>query len=449
MLLGRCLGLPLAWLASSCGGIVTADGTPAPGANSQPENARVGVDPTGPGGSGQAASPPTNRGDCEGNCEGQSSSLGGAGPATPVDEQGGASGETVAIVAADGRGTCFRDEAGLYCWGNNRNGQLGNGSMEPHAVPTRVHGSLDPDRLAVGYSFTCAIERGSLWCWGINQWGNLGMGELQDPETGAGGYDCLTTPGQVGSEMSWQRVDMGLLHTCGIASGALFCWGYNRQGQLGQGNSGWGVHDTPLSVGAFTDWQTLGLGRHHTCAIRQQALYCWGWSDSGQTGVGTTTDVEQPTRVGTDSDWDGVAGGESHTCGIRSGALYCWGANEEGALGLGDYDDRDRPARVGTSTDWDSVAAGARHTCGIRDGRLFCWGANAAGQLGVGDVESRALPAQVGPRQDWEAVALGFNHTCAIRARAPLCWGDNSDGQLGIGSFDEEPHPEPILVELH
>src|SRR5581483_811669 len=111
--------------------------------------------------------------------------------------------------------------------------------------------------------------------------------------------------------------------------------------------------------------------------------------------------------------WTTTSAGTSHTCGITTKKqLWCWGYNDEGELGLGNQIATNAPKRVGTAADWLTVAAGGDHTCGIRkDHSLWCWGDNASGELGVGDTVNRSVPTKVGSGLDWSALALGALHT--------------------------------------
>ena len=98
--------------------------------------------------------------------------------------------------------------------------------------------------------------------------------------------------------------------------------------------------------------------------------------------------------------WTQVAAGNVHTCGRHStGRLYCWGFNQEGQVGIGAYSPLvvPAPAQVaGSATDWNSVASGLRSSCArTRSGRLFCWGNDQYGTLGHGNEGSVPDPSEV------------------------------------------------------
>ena len=102
----------------------------------------------------------------------------------------------------------------------------------------------------------------------------------------------MTTPAPAG----WASVTVGYDHTCAIRTNrALWCWGLNDSGQLGLGyyTVGPGV-GTPqpqqVTSPAAAGWATITAGFAHTCAIRSGGrLWCWGWNDRGQLGIGSRT----------------------------------------------------------------------------------------------------------------------------------------------------------------
>lgn len=249
---------------------------------------------------------------------------------------------------------------------------------------------------------------------------------------------------------AWSELATGTRHSCGIYDGAMYCWGENVLGVLGQGTRDNEVYESPLPVGTDTDWSSVSSSGYHTCGIRGEGLlYCWGNGTAGQLGDGTTEISLVPTRVGLRTDWVQVSAGGDHTCGITAtGELYCWGSGRWGQLGQGRerHDYASAPLRVGSSTSWESVAAGAVNNCAIREsGSLYCWGNNAQLQVGIGYEDTSSFYPVYGPERvssrSYDSVGFGYRHACALTSGKIYCWGLNEDGQLGTGTTSREGTP--------
>ncbi|WP_437568166.1 protein kinase domain-containing protein [Sorangium sp. So ce542] len=345
------------------------------------------------------------------------------------------------------------------------------------ACAWKKRGCVAPPRpsrstIAVARAHTCSIERGALFCWGA-PWdpasrvadGRLGVSApVEDP---------VTSPLRVGAKRDWESISAGGGHTCAIdASGALYCWGRNADGELGVGDTAHRLE--PTRVGGGSAWLVVSAGDAHTCAIDQgDELYCWGRRDDGRLGDGAVGGAPRtaPTNVrGPRRRWRDVAAARDHTCAVDdSGALYCWGdmANGKigaasGCLGDSDHDIPDSPAGLRCRSEpshafpqecWTSVAASADFTCAI-DGEQHaqCWGDDSEGQLGRGVTG----PCTVRLRGHfWHFVSLsaGRRHACGIaaeRSRMPqlVCWGQGNRGQLGLDprSLIKDPSSEKRLL---
>jgi len=144
------------------------------------------------------------------------------------------------------------------------------------------------------------------------------------------------SPVQVGTATTWANVSTGDSHTCGVRTdGTLWCWGYNRLGQLGLGSEAW-TFTTPTQVGTATTWASVAAGYAHTCATRTNgSLWCWGDSSAGQLGLGSVAYSTTPAQVGTGTTWASVSTGYAHTCATRTDkSLWCWGDNGYGQVGI-------------------------------------------------------------------------------------------------------------------
>ncbi len=304
--------------------------------------------------------------------------------------------------------------------------------------------------VSVGGQHVCAItSEKALYCWGANDRGQLGDStEVNRP-----------TPTKVGAFSDWIHVSTGARHTCGIREDqSLWCWGDNGDGRLGNG-SAIGNNPSPQIVATQWDWEDVSAGASHTCGVRPNgSLYCWGDGTSGQVGTSGTSGT--PSRVGMDWDWRSVVASQGeHSCGLRDNdTLWCWGANDSGQLGYGsdEQDEQeeqmeqssDVPVQVGSETDWSDVVVGTRHSCGIRElGQLWCWGDNEFAQLGEDAEDEISPPVQIGEDFGWSfrQVSAGDMHTCALRSEQLYCWGANEYGQLGDDTGEDSD--EPVVVE--
>jgi alpha-tubulin suppressor-like RCC1 family protein len=364
--------------------------------------------------------------------------------AMPVSVSGLSSG--VAAIAAGGADTCALTTAGAaLCWGTNDDGQLGDGSGIDSATPVAVSGLSDGVvALSIGVLHTCALTAvGGVKCWGENGQGQLGDGSVVSSLVPVDVLDGATLAPLTGMA----AIAVAATHTCAMSpAGGLRCWGTNDFGQLGNGNSGTNAFSIlPAHVSGFADGiSKFDAGYRHTCAVTTAlGAKCWGSNEYGQLGDGTSTDRHTPVEVaGLRFGVETVAPGFFHTCAlIIDGAIRCWGLNDEGELGDGSQNSSGAPVPVadlgGVA---GAVAVGGFHSCAlINSGSVRCWGYNIHGQLGDGSMAPRRLtPVTVtGLSGEGVAIAAGYNHTCALtNGGAVQCWGRNDRDQLGNGSTE-------------
>lgn len=278
--------------------------------------------------------------------------------------------------------------------------------------------------VAAGGEHTCGIRgKGTLWCWGRNNYGQIGIGT-----TGADGLP----PTQVGARSDWVDVTGGGASTCAIrADRALYCWGLNHRGQVGDQTRT--VRAVPTRVPGPRTWRSVSMGFFHTCAVRtDDSLWCWGDNSAGQLGRGTTKQSLQRRKVA--GRWSTVSAGGWTTCATKvNGSLWCWGRNLFGQLGIGSYADRSRPTRVGTATSWRQVEVSWTHACArTTGGTVRCWGRNTQGQLGTGGTAGSTTPRLVVGSHRATSIGVAEGTSCLVDAGGALwCWGDNRYGQTG------------------
>jgi alpha-tubulin suppressor-like RCC1 family protein len=311
----------------------------------------------------------------------------------PTAVRGSAAGAFRAVSGGAAAHCATQPSGSVFCWGSNDRGELAQGDRNARTTPARVALPSAAHDVAGRFDSFCAqLEDGRLECWGQNDEGQMGQSDAQ------GSKDALL-PVQVETATDWVSVSTGQGHVCGIrGSGALYCWGRNTDGELGQGSGASVQIRTPTLVPGIQDWLAVAAGQNHTCGLRAPGrLYCFGSGVDGQLAVSPRTSSDVPLQVGDATDFRAVSTDTFHGCGIRGqGELYCWGRNAEGQLGTGDTRDRDTPTRIGDSSDWADVSVGRFHTCARRtDGSAWCTGANDSGQLGTADTERRNVLSPV------------------------------------------------------
>lgn len=204
----------------------------------------------------------------------------------------------VTSIAAGAAYTCAGTIRGeVMCWGNNELGQLGDGSDAPsRGTPDVVSGLTDGiTALAAKGGHSCIINgSGGIQCWGQNKYGQLGDGTAKDQ----------FTPVKVtGLDGAVSIIAAGWNQSCGVlAGGVLNCWGWNYYGQLGDDSIVSRLQ--PVSVKGLTG-KTIAVdgGGGHTCALMGDGtVYCWGFNKSGQLGDHTNLDSSLPVKV------DGITG---------------------------------------------------------------------------------------------------------------------------------------------
>lgn len=240
------------------------------------------------------------------------------------------------------------------------------------------------------------------------------------------------------------------------AAGSLRAWGDDLAGELGDGGSV--SRSTPVAVllPIRTSVTAVAAGGRHTLAVtRAGELLSWGYNFDGQLGDGTTANRLTPVRVilPGGAKAAAVAAGSNHSLAVTTtGKVYAWGSNEYGQLGDGTTRDRHRPVAVRLPAGARVVAAGACYNYSVAltsAGQVLAWGHNRSGQLGDGSRRSSDVPVPVRlpAGVTVTAIAAGGYQTLALTSTGTvLAWGDGGNGQLGDGQMRSSDVPVRVKI---
>lgn len=370
-------------------------------------------------------------------------------------------------------GISFRGK--IYCWGRNEHGQLGQGDITNRILPSLIDTSLIVGqrtfkKIAGGTTHTCAMGvSGETYCWGS---GNAG-------KRGDGTFNTVNRPqlkvdtSAISNFTGFKEMSAGGTITCAVTTdGKGYCWGYNADGELGDGsNTNSYIPKLVNTTGiiGFTGFKKIYAGPNNSsCALSTDGeAYCWGLGTLGQLGNGINANSNIPVKVDRSaltgqSKFKDIAVGNTHACALSIDAqVYCWGQAGQGRLGNGTTTpDRNKPVLVVTSgisnfKGFTQLALGNGHSCALeQSGRVFCWGLGTSSQLGNGANVNSTLPVMVDTSllanfSGFKSIRSLQHSTCGLSVEGNLfCWGVNTYSQLGDGGTVNQNRPVIVNVSV-
>lgn len=382
------------------------------------------------------------------------------------------------VVSGTFRHFCALVDGTAWCWGENGQSQLGDGTATHRSSAVQVLRSPDTPltgvlQIAPGEHHTCArLDDGSVVCWGSNEYGQLGIGDADTSTHPYAETAAVNLPEPT-------EIAAGGDHTCALLGDeSVRCWGRGISGELGDdGNTSRSAPGLPVEKEEMTLRSSrVTAGRYHSCFIDDGGrVACTGWNEDGQSGQRTGEPPEEAcgysnadevsredgSQLGLAAD---VSAGFRHTCAIVDEAVYCFGHARCGQLGNDDATScADAPMDDGScleatlrlfpvrallpaSCNPVRIALGYSHSCALcADRTVQCWGSGARGRLGRGTIEQEPAPVQVLNLDAVVSLATGAESSCAVAADDTIhCWGSAEFGQLGDGTG-----PDPDNTELY
>jgi alpha-tubulin suppressor-like RCC1 family protein len=330
----------------------------------------------------------------------------------------------------------------VYCWGDNANGKLGDGTETSRHKPVRVATELLFRQVSAGTQTTCGVTTAyRVYCWGHNGQGTLGNGTT---------IHHSTTPVAAAGGRQFRQVETKNFHTCavGVADSRAYCWGWNAEGQLGDGTTT--DRTVPVAVTGTLQFREVRTGSEHTCGVTtDDRAFCWGLNRQGQ--LGDRTEVRRRTKPALVADghrFRQLAAGDYHNCAVRTdNRAFCWGNGTAGQIGNGKTYLSFWPRPVSGGLFFDRVTGGMAHSCGeTTTNRAYCWGYNGQGMLGDGTTQRRLTPVAVAGGHFFSQLSAGSFHTCGkTDAGQGYCWGENFNGQLGDGTTEKRFTPVAVV----
>lgn len=338
--------------------------------------------------------------------------------------------KVISVDVAFAHGCRAYGDGRVECRGDGRHGELGAnayGTVSHDWVPVKSLAGRAVE-VAVGSAHSCALlEDGTIQCWGQNNYGELGDGTKEETEL------PVTVVGLSGVSM----ISAGGYKTCAVlkSSGEVRCWGSNHRGQLGNGSkTSPQISTTPLEVVGLDDIERIDVGVVATCAVRKGGkAFCWGDNRQGTLGNGETTDSAVPTPVTNIETAVDISVGELHSCAVvADGGTWCWGTHKVGSwygvlgTGISNVSHSAVPVPLEDAPAAKRVSVGDEYTCIISssNGSVWCWGTNNGGRLGNGKSANSATPVvAVSAPNDTTVIAAGNYTVCAVRRGTDVCWG--------------------------
>jgi uncharacterized repeat protein (TIGR01451 family) len=386
--------------------------------------------------------------------------------------------EVSALEAGSCHSVALRSDGTVWTWGCNGSGQLGDGTWSNRNVPTRVAILVDIVAVAAGQFHSLAVRvDGTVWAWGWNTNSQLGDGTTSNQPTPVQVEDPSDPTGFLTNVVA---VAAGERHSLALKqSGEVWSWGYNANGQLGDGT--FEGKTVPVRVrepsdpsGFLTGVSVIAAGALHSVALKNEMIWTWGSRGYEQLGRNPYAPGAPSQAVAGQvpglSNVKAIAAGWEHTVVLKTdGTVWACGRNLEGQFGDGTTAGSsfgtpqkvfaqavDTSDQTGFLTDVAVISANNRHTQAAKtNGTVWTWGWNYGGNFCDGTTTNSLVPVEAKDPTDPTTfltgvidVAAGYEHNVMMKSDGSI-WGCgyNYSGHLGDGTWTS-PRLTPVRAQL-
>ena len=361
-----------------------------------------------------------------------------------VDWGNGSNADFVDIISVSAGYThtlALKNDGTVWACGYNAQGQLGNGTTVSSTTPIMIEGFSDVKSISAGYYHSVALKNdGTVWSWGYNTYGQLGNGSTTNS----------SVPIQVtGLTGVIDKISCNGHHSLALKNdGTVWAWGYNYNGQIGDGTK---VNKlTPVSVSSNISDIAAGSSSNFLLKNDGTVLSC-GQNTSGQLGDGTITSRSTFAAVSVLTGVSSIYAGSMHAAAVlNDGTVWSWGYNYYGQLGNNSTSNSKVPIQTNILTDVSSVSMGFYHTVAVNNsGEVWSWGRNINGELGNGTRIDSSVPIQVTSLTGVSSISAGSQYALALKSDGTVwAWGVNPYGAFGTGNIDSSIIPVQVGTNI-
>ena len=328
--------------------------------------------------------------------------------------------KTTDISAGYNHVLALKEDGTVWSWGNNGNGQLGDGSDLAHNYPKQVPGLTEIEKIFCGFYNSFAINRsGEVYVWGFNGYHQLGDGTNISKRV----------PTQI-PLTNIVSIASGDDHSMFLSiNGEVYTCGYNDMGQLGTGD----LHPsaTPVLISELKNIVAIGAGNLFSVALNSYGIvYAWGENDAAKICGLNVHYIPSPWQVPGLSNVRSISSRHWHTLALQTdGTVWSWGGGTEDHNSTGYA----IPKKIIGLNSVEFISAGYSHNAAITStGDLYVWGSNSNGEFGNDSSIGSETPVMITGSVKLASFGDRFSIICKKNGELYSC-GKNDDGQLGLG----------------